>query len=147
MRVNSAAIATSQKRGALSAATALVLAALVLCGLDLAALPSVSAAPAATCTWNPGQGVWSDASRWGGGLTTIDVSATGIISRQYPSGAGNPDNGLRRPIWNRGVVTLTGGTVGSDAAAYAVFTNTGTFNALKGVFYPASIRNEGLLVK
>ncbi|HTP09350.1 MAG TPA: hypothetical protein VMP08_13935 [Anaerolineae bacterium] len=89
---------------------------------------------------------WYGGKLKGSGLTTIDVNATGIISRQFPS-SGSPDNGLQRSIWNRGVVSLTGGTVGNDGAPFATFTNTGTFNALNGDFYPQTFRNDGLFVK
>jgi hypothetical protein len=85
---------------------------------------------------------WYGGKMLGGGVTTIELGATAVISRQNVFA----ETSLHRAIWNKGTVNLTGGDAQS-APSSTYFTNTGTFNAQRGNFVPLTFRNEGTLIK
>jgi|GEM_PF-5228064 len=87
---------------------------------------------------------WYGGKMLGGGVTTIELGATAVISRQGLSS----ENSLQRAIWNKGAVNLTGGDAGNYSAPFtSYFTNTGTFNAQRGNLVPITFRNDGALIK
>ncbi len=87
---------------------------------------------------------WYGGKMVGGGVTTIELGATAVISRQSIFG----ENSLQRVIWNKGTVNLTGGDTENYSAPFTShFTNTGTFNAQRGTLAPLTVRNDGTLIK